>query len=48
MTTVAPIRLLCCFAAIAGELARTSGLPDRAAWLDRSGACRGRMALWSR
>jgi hypothetical protein len=48
MMTVAQIRLFCCFVAIAGEFAHTSGPPDRAAWLDRPGACRGRMAVWSR
>jgi hypothetical protein len=45
MTTVAQLRLLCCFVATAGELAHTSGPPGSAAWLDRSGACRGRMAV---
>jgi hypothetical protein len=31
MTTVAQMRLFCCFVAIAGELAHTSGPPGRAA-----------------
>ena len=31
MTTVAQIRLFCSFVAIAGELAHTTGPPDRAA-----------------
>jgi hypothetical protein len=48
MATVAQIRLLGCLVAIAGELAHTSGPLDRAAWLVRLGACRGRMAAWSR
>jgi hypothetical protein len=31
MTTVAQVRLLCCFVAMTGELARTSGPPDKTA-----------------
>jgi hypothetical protein len=31
MTTVAQIRLFCCFVAITGELAYTSGPPDKTA-----------------
>jgi hypothetical protein len=48
MTTVARIRLFCCFVAVAGELAHTSGRwTAQHGWV-RSGAWQGRMAVWSR
>jgi hypothetical protein len=47
MTAVAQIRLFRCFVVIALSRPHLRP-PGSAAWLDRSGACRGRMAAWSR
>ena len=48
MTAVARIRLFCGLAAVAGELAHSSGPPGGAAWRDRPVPAGGRVAAWGR